>query len=258
MASGNKLLMAKSKQCAHKRPGGQRCKKRRKPGSKYCPLHAKVYDKRMTHGKKTDFAKALGIAGSEAQSYEEFLQDQKPHKLHREMAQARALLVEYRKAYRRALEDAFKVDFLEDCHDYIESYLVESEGLVADKAGRIAKKVLTPISDAFDEHLSHMGIDGEYIKTITNLIKLIAQLGEKMKKIEEGTTFNVVIKQEYLLDFVRDDVFSVMTDLDDRKRLAMNLQARLGRNGLPKALLPMASEEDIVDAEFEEIGATNV
>lgn len=180
----------------------------------------------MSRRRKTE---NLGLSAVEEQSYDEFIRDRKPHELHRELAQLRSLLSSYRKAYQAASGETKQV-FLEETRDYIVSHLVETKDLSEGRATQVADMVLPGVESAYDAKLSHLGMGSDYLKNVRTLLKDIAVVAEKAKKIKDGLVFNVNIKTDVLTEFLTKVVFANLPDHMTRAKIARSFEDYLGTN----------------------------
>lgn len=237
-----------SEGCINQRPNGSLCGRKAKKGSQYCPYHHKKNTGLVKSGRRANMGKLLGLSGEEALSYEAFLDQHKPHELHHELYQMRALLVTYRKAYQTASGE-LKETFIQSVEEYCASYLIEEVGMSPEKAYKFADYMLPPVGDAYDEYLESLAVSGDYVKRVSTLIKDIGWLAEKAVKIKDGMTLNLVVNSQDFVDFVQDVVFVVVTDPRDRARLAELTQVWLGKASRSR-------QDTVVDAEFEMKGET--
>lgn len=231
--------------CINQRPNGSLCGRKTKKESQYCPYHHKKNNGLIKSGSKANMARLLGLSGDEALSYETFLNQHKPHELHHELFQMRALLVTYRKAY-QAASGELKDNFIHSVEEYCASYLINEMGSSPEKAYKIANYMLSPVGDAYDEYLESLAVSDDYVKKVSTLIKDIGWLAEKAVKIKDGMTLNLVVDSQDFVDFIQDVVFVVVKDPRDRARLAELTQVWLGRSSRAR------KEAQIIDAEFEE------
>ena len=231
--------------CIYERPKGGLCGRKVQKGHNMCRYHLKKSKGIIKHGRKADMAKVLGLTGEEAMSYEAFMAQHKPHELHNELFQLRALLVAYRKAY-AAMSDELKELFLNKTEEFCASYLIETTGMVPEKAYHIASLLLPPVGDSYDELLESLAISDDYIKKVSGLIKDIGWLAEKAVKIRDGMTLHLVTNNQDFIDFIQDVVFVVVKSPKDRAELARLTQIWLGRSS-PK------EDQDIVDGEYDEL-----
>lgn len=230
-------------ECIHQRPKGGLCGRKVKKGSEYCPYHHKKMNGMARVGDKKQLSRLLGLSGDEAMSYEAFLAQERPHDLANELYQLRALLVAYRKAYNASNEE-LKEAFIENVEDTAASYLISETGMAPEKAYHIANLLLPPVADAYDEFLESMAVSGDYVKKVRDLIRDIATVAEKAVKIKDGLTLNLVVNNQEFLDFIHDVVFIVVTDPQDRAKLAQLAQIYFGRGG-------KSPISEVVEAEFE-------
>lgn len=191
----------------------------------------------------------LGLSGDEALSYEAFLDQHKPHELHHELYQMRALLVTYRKAY-QAASGELKDTFIQSVEEFCASYLIEEVGLPPEKAYKFAGYVLPAVGDAYDEYLESLAVSDDYVKRVSTLIKDIGWLAEKAVKIKDGMTLNLVVNSQDFVDFIQDVVFVVVKDPRERAKLAELTQVWLGKSRSRQY------REEIEEAEFELKGET--
>lgn len=231
-------------ECIHQRPKGGLCGRKVKKGTDFCPYHYKKMNGMVRANQGKNLANLLGLSGDEAITYEQFLTSQKPHELHNELHQLRALLVAYRKAYNASNEEV-KQAFLESVEEYCTSYLISEVGMSLEKASTIANHLLPPVSDAYDEFLQSMGVNGDYVKRVSSLIKDISAVAEKAVKIKDGMTINLVVKSEDFVDWLHEVVFVVVTDPKDRALLAQLTQIYLGKGSNKK------ETGEILEAEYE-------
>lgn len=233
--------------CVSPRPKGGVCGRKVKKGSTFCRYHDKKNKGLVKSGSKANMAKLLGLSGEEAMSYESFLAQHKPHELHHELFQLRALLVTYRKAY-AALSEELKENFIHSVEEYCASYLVSEVGMTPERAYKVAGHMLNPVGDAYDEFLAAMAVSDDYIKSVSTLIKDIGWLAEKAVKIKDGMTLNLHVNSQDFVDFIQDVVFVVVKDPRDRARLAELTQVWLGRASKSRRSI---QQDDVEDADYE-------
>lgn len=230
-------------ECIQQKPDGSFCGRKVKKDSEYCHYHHKKRNELSVPETKKGMSKLLGLKGDEAMSYDAFYAQQRPHELHNELFQLRALLVAYRKAYDTSSEE-IKENFLDSVTETAESYLVYTLGMTPDKAERVVGYIIPAVGDAYDEHLESLHISGDYVKQVSVLIKDTAWVAEKAVKIKDGITLNVKVATQEFLDFIQDVVFTVVTDSQTRAEIAQAAMAYFGRNSVTSV--------NVIDADFEE------
>lgn len=231
--------------CVHPRPKNGVCGRKVKKGSNFCRYHDKMNKGLIKAGSKVNMSKLLGLSGDEATSYEAFMAQHKPHELHNELFQLRALLVAYRKAY-SAMSDELKETFIHTVEEYCSSYLVTEVGMSPEKAYKIAGYLLPSVGDAYDEFLESLAVSDEYIKQVSALIKDIAFVAEKAVKIKDGMTLHLEVNSQDFVDFIQEVVFVVVKDPGDRAYLAELTQIWLGKSSKRRR-----EEPEVEDAEYE-------
>lgn len=227
--------------CVAEKSDGELCGKPVKSGE-YCVYHRR--QSKIKHGLKAS-KKTLGIPTNAENTFEEFMSREKPYELVQELAQARTLLAHY--LNQRA---SVTVDKKKEYVDTACSFIVDALSMKTDavKAEKIARAVRASLEDAYEEVIGPCEyMSSKELENLVKLIKNIAEIAERGKKIADGITINVNIKVEYLVRFLREVVFPMFPTASKRQEVAARLRGWLARTSGIAPQLPTNTEPEIVD-----------
>jgi hypothetical protein len=216
---------------------------------KFCAYHRKKYSGSIKHGKFAS-KELLGVPKKYDGIYQDFLQDDKPFDLRREMALLRILYIEARELLDNANSD--------------KSTLIEEE--VLKKLSHIFKgseEKVKPILDVVSQTLKSVlsnelpseNLTLSDIDAISKLLETISRVAERMKKIQEGVKLQVSIDTNILVKFLQKVVFPEVVEPDRRNRMIMRA-SRLGlsRNNEIEDALYDVDGFDSTSKEMESVG----
>ena len=231
-------------QCKVTKSDGTRCRGNAGEGE-YCPIHRRRFAKNVTHGRYAKPEIAHGVPLQYAGLYQEFIQDDKPFDLRREMALLRTLFVETRNNL-----DAGKLDKANKIEEAIVEQLSASLKGSPEKMRPLLTLIGQTVRQVLDDELDiTSGMDLDEAEGLGRLLETISRVAERMKKIQEGVKLQVQIDTNILVRFLQHVVFPEIPEVERRQRMIM----RASRMGISRVeQLPAVGDEEVLRVEIED------
>ncbi|RMF31293.1 MAG: hypothetical protein D6752_02420 [Candidatus Nitrosothermus koennekii] len=221
--------------CQALKSDGSQCNGTAKVGYKWCAYHRKKFASKVKHGKYAD-PSTLAIPEQEQLTFQQFYEREKPFDLLSELAYARTLLVEQRKAIEARnpqLREALLKDFKSQSFDDL-----IQKGLDEKIASSILEIITIRLEEVLNEYYGKsMPMNSREYAALGNSLERVAKIAEKAKKIAEGITLNINFSNVglVLIKFVREVIMAEIKDPHIRARIvervrAMNLTRALEAN----------------------------
>lgn len=189
--------------------------------------------KSIKHGMYST-AKNLGVPDHYTGVYQEFLQEDKPFDLRRELALLRLLYIR--------MEDALTAKGDEKLHEIetdIREKLLKLYGEKTKDAEKLQKTISNLTAVAAEAVAEKLGLAslGLGLEDLADHLEKITRAAERMKKIQEGVKLQVNIDTNILVRFIQDVVFHFVEDGRTRQQII----ERAMRLSIPNSETPRAA-----------------